>query len=100
MLLPMHISQEESGKGGMIGPNCAAWMTSSIGMLLKYAHEVDKALNSWALILRNDRSLVVNFLYLDRKCNPSCNRSFCNIVILLDRNEQSSPVLSNAILSR
>ena len=62
MLLPMHVSQVESRKGGLTDQT-TAWMTSSIGMLLKYAHEVDKALDSWALILRNDRSLVVNFLY-------------------------------------
>ena len=34
---------------------------------------------------------------LDRKCSPPCSRSFCNIVISLDRNEQSSPVHSNGL---
>ena len=85
MLLPMHVSQAESGKGGLIGPNC-----SLVDMLLKYAHEADKALSSWALILSQ-----FPICRLDHKCNPPCNQSFCNIVISLDRNEQSSPVLSN-----
>ena len=33
-----------------------------------------------------------------RKCYPLCNWFFCNIVISLDRNEQSSPVLSNGLV--